>query len=659
MNSFRLPSLSVCVAVLALGATAIAGFAAEADDAIAVYQFDEKQGDLVRDSSPNRLAGQVVGGAAWAAKGIAGNALLLNGRNRVRIPSNPKLDFKGTHTITAWIRGHSSPTHFADGFPDVRAPFYQVCGDTIYLATNSDAYPNDADKSAGSLLRAKDVYHIYTGTADASLGAWSYIRQTVEPLGGFEPRLQVVGDKIHYEYTGATETGKANQIWTAVSALDGSNWQAAQRTDDARYDLLPPNDGRRDTMDVDRALYRNDHGQISVVGNRIYIAYPAQDKNHVWQLWTAVYQRDGSGYRAFQRTTDRGWIPSVIQTAGARVYYFYPKGNDIFETYSHNQVRGTATTPKTVEGFYVGSTNLDGEDWKVIQRVGGPGPSGDSSSCYISNGRIYLVWVEFEADGSGRSRLWTGDMDVNGRNFRKFDRTPRPGNFSTAISGGVQVVGNRLYYVFGQRVVDPGSAASPATTTGRPALGSAVPAGTESSLWTAECNLDGSDWSAQLVARGAQAWPGYKGVVVVGAKRYLAPGRPGVIGFGGANLVNKGDAYGLGLTESGRPRAFVNAGQDFLFRGDAAIDTSGAIADGPPSRSSDEWRHLAAVYDQREVKLYVDGKLKATTPYHATPATNPFPLIIGDGFVGAIDEVRLYDRALPADEVDRHYRKFR
>ena len=652
-------SWCVVSAILTLGGAARPLHAAE-ENAVAIYHFDEKQGDVVRDSSPHHFDGRIVGGAAWAGKGIAGNAVLFNGRNRIRIPSAPQLEFSGAHAVTAWIRGRSSATHFVEGFPDLRAPFYQVCGDTLYLATNSDAYANDADKTAGSLLRAKDIYHIYTGSADTGLGGWNYLRQTTEPLSGFEPRLQVVGNKIYYEYTGTADSRKANQIWTAESALDGSNWHALMRTNSARYDLLPPNDGRRDTLDVDRALYRNDHGQISVAGKKIYIAYPAQDENQVWQLWTAVSNLDGSNYRAFQRTTDRGWIPSGIQTAGNRVYYLYPKGDAIFETYSHNQVRGTATTPKTVEGFYVGSTDLAGEDWKVVKRIGGPGPSGDSSSFYISNGRIYLVWVEFEPDGSGRSRLFTGDMDMNGGDYRQTQRSDEKGNFGTPISGGVQVVGNRLYYVFGKRVVYNLASEPPANPPrSSPALAGALPPGTQVSLWTAECNLDGSGWLAQPVGNGAQFFVGYKGLVVVGAKRYLAPGRPGMIGFGGANLVNKGDAYGLGLTEAGRARGFVNAGQDFLYRGEAAIDTSGAIADARDALTHDNWYHVAAVYDRQHLQLYVNGSLTASTPYQAPAGKNPFPVVIGDGFIGAMEEVRLYDRALSAEEIMKQYRQFR
>ncbi|MAG30482.1 MAG: hypothetical protein CL908_06250, partial [Deltaproteobacteria bacterium] len=63
------------------------------------------------------------------------------------------------------------------------------------------------------------------------------------------------------------------------------------------------------------------------------------------------------------------------------------------------------------------------------------------------------------------------------------------------------------------------------------------------------------------------------------------------------------------------------------------------------------WHHIAGVFDGKEVRLYVDGKLTARAPGEGTRKRNPHPLLIGadpnrngdpvDGLVGQIDEVRL------------------
>lgn len=57
-------------------------------------------------------------------------------------------------------------------------------------------------------------------------------------------------------------------------------------------------------------------------------------------------------------------------------------------------------------------------------------------------------------------------------------------------------------------------------------------------------------------------------------------------------------------------------------------------------------------YDQKQIRLYVDGTLKASSMYSAALDRNPFPLLIGDGFQGIVDEVIIYDHALTLNEVE-------
>jgi len=74
------------------------------------------------------------------------------------------------------------------------------------------------------------------------------------------------------------------------------------------------------------------------------------------------------------------------------------------------------------------------------------------------------------------------------------------------------------------------------------------------------------------------------------------------------------------------------------------------------------WHHVAATYDGERFRLYLDGELDAELPLTATPrydsiqhfalgtAINSAGLSAG-GFVGAMDEVRVYSRALGAAEL--------
>lgn len=69
------------------------------------------------------------------------------------------------------------------------------------------------------------------------------------------------------------------------------------------------------------------------------------------------------------------------------------------------------------------------------------------------------------------------------------------------------------------------------------------------------------------------------------------------------------------------------------------------------------WHHLAFVLKDGSLKVYVDGQLKKTEPVSGTMATTTANLAIGslidNGFPykGGIDEVKIYNRALTADEI--------
>ncbi|MDQ1257525.1 MAG: beta-galactosidase, partial [Candidatus Hydrogenedentes bacterium] len=69
------------------------------------------------------------------------------------------------------------------------------------------------------------------------------------------------------------------------------------------------------------------------------------------------------------------------------------------------------------------------------------------------------------------------------------------------------------------------------------------------------------------------------------------------------------------------------------------------------------WHHLAGVYDGKQLALYIDGALAATAACSGNLNYSYYPVCIGrnpeaeHALRGAVDEVRLYGRALSADEV--------
>ena len=76
------------------------------------------------------------------------------------------------------------------------------------------------------------------------------------------------------------------------------------------------------------------------------------------------------------------------------------------------------------------------------------------------------------------------------------------------------------------------------------------------------------------------------------------------------------------------------------------------------------WVHVAATFDCREMRLYMDGKLCGTMARPGPVRTNEFHLCLGNyeqghraHFIGVLDEVRLYERALLPETIARHARR--
>ena len=72
----------------------------------------------------------------------------------------------------------------------------------------------------------------------------------------------------------------------------------------------------------------------------------------------------------------------------------------------------------------------------------------------------------------------------------------------------------------------------------------------------------------------------------------------------------------------------------------------------------DTWQHVALTYDHGQVGLYLDGELTARDSTSGTMDLKPkLDFVVGtwyktnQAFYGAIDELRLLDRALSEDEI--------
>jgi hypothetical protein len=73
-----------------------------------------------------------------------------------------------------------------------------------------------------------------------------------------------------------------------------------------------------------------------------------------------------------------------------------------------------------------------------------------------------------------------------------------------------------------------------------------------------------------------------------------------------------------------------------------------------------QWHHLVATYDGKRIALYVDGVEADAVTASGTLALNNLPVTLGENAAsrgrpwnGWLDDARLYDRGLSAEEVKR------
>jgi hypothetical protein len=125
-----------------------------------------------------------------------------------------------------------------------------------------------------------------------------------------------------------------------------------------------------------------------------------------------------------------------------------------------------------------------------------------------------------------------------------------------------------------------------------------------------------------------------------------------------------------------KPAEVSNAWRDVVYKGDdnyyleatsqrrrgkpsgaATFDGSAGQVFGPSSLPVDSWTHLAVTYDGAAIRLYVNGDQVAEAPQTGTIASSTHPLelggdsIYGQFFHGLIDEVRIYNIARSAAEI--------
>lgn len=81
------------------------------DDAhlVLYVPFEEGSGAVVKDLSPTKAEGKIVGDVKWTKTGKFGGAAIFGGSAHVEFPENPALDITKQITMTGWILPIDAP----------------------------------------------------------------------------------------------------------------------------------------------------------------------------------------------------------------------------------------------------------------------------------------------------------------------------------------------------------------------------------------------------------------------------------------------------------------------------------------------------------------------------------------------------------------------
>ena len=106
MRKSRLILMSVNLIMLLMIFPGISDAAISQDSVVALWLFDEADGDILKDSSGNQHNGNIIGAPSWE-DGKFGLAINVDGSTYIRIPHAEDLSLE-TYTITFWLASESA-----------------------------------------------------------------------------------------------------------------------------------------------------------------------------------------------------------------------------------------------------------------------------------------------------------------------------------------------------------------------------------------------------------------------------------------------------------------------------------------------------------------------------------------------------------------------
>jgi glucose/arabinose dehydrogenase len=605
---------------------------------VAAYSFDAGTGTTAADSSGSGNVG-TISGATWTAAGKYGSALSFDGTsNWVTVNDSNSLDLTSSLTLEAWVK----PTALGASWRTVL--FKEKPGGMVYsLYANQDTTRPIGQVFVGSERNA-------TGTAALGLNTWTHLASTYD---GANLRLYVNGTLATTTAvtgamtpsTGALRIG-GNSIWSEwfSGAIDDVRvYNRALAQSEIQTDMQTPIGGGPPPPPPDTTPPSAPSGlAASTAIGRANLTWAASSDNigvvryNVHRSPTANFTPSAANRIAQPTTTSY----SDSGLAGG-TYYYRVTAEDAAGNVSASSSEVTAVVPADQPPAVA-----------LTAPAAGSTVTGSVAVSANASDDVGVAGVQFKLDGanlgvedtsSPYSVSWDTKTATNGSHV--LSAVARDSAAHSTTSATVSVTVNNTAPPTGLVAAYSFNAGS--GTTAADGSGTGNPGTISGAAWTAS-----GKYGAALSFNGANSW------VTVGDSNSLdltngltleAWVQPAALGTTWRTVIFKerpgGMVYSLYANQdTSRPVGQVFTGAERNVTGTAALGLN-------------VWTHLGSTYDGANLRLYVNGVLVATTAVTGAMSASTGVLRIGgnsiwnEWFSGAIDEVRVYNRALSQSQI--------
>jgi fibronectin type 3 domain-containing protein len=606
---------------------------------VAAYAFDEGAGTTTADASNNGNGGTTAN-TTWASSGKYGKALVFNGTNaRVSVPDSASLHLSTGMTLEAWV----NPATVGADWRDL---IYKG-NDNYYLMESSDhgGAPAAGGTFAGANANAFASSSLPTNT-------WSHVAATYDGatlrlylngslvgssaktgnIASSTNQLQIGGDSIYGQYF----NGLIDEVRIYNAPLSAAAIQVDMATPvggGGSSDTQPPSaPGTLSASAVSSSEIDLSWGpatdNVAVSGYQILRCQGALCANFAVLAQppgvATTYKDTGlsanTSYSYEVRALDAAGNLGPVSNAATAT----STSTDTIPTSAPGTLTATATSSTRINLAWGAATDNVGVTGYRIDRCQGAGCTDFSHLAQLTG--TGTTYSDTPVSSNTTYRYQVRALDAEGNQ----------GPYSNAASATTGALGVVAAYSF-----DEGAGTTVADSSGNGNTGTI-----SNATWAAA-----GKYGAALLFNGTNARvniPNSSSLQLTSGMTLEAWVNPATVSNAWRDVIYKGnDNYYLGATTS--PTGGPGGGGTF--------GGTGADVVGSSALPTNTWSHLALTYDNASLRLYVNGILadsQARTGAIAT-STNQLQIggdsIYGQYFNGIIDDVRIYNSAISAAQI--------